>query len=254
VATGQRTQRRWIYVVGAVAAVAALVLGFVLASDDGDDDEAEPTTTSQVDATSSTSTTAGATSTTVPASADDVDVAVFPDVAGGERFEDPVALVRAFATQVLGFDTGLDVGELQEGDSRSGEVVVRPATETGQGPDTTVAVRRISDDSWVVVTAFTESIQLVAPETGMPVAAPLDLQGSAYAFEGHVDVALYVDGESAPIGTTFVTGRGDGVPGEFTGELEFDAPDGATHGVLVLSEPSAQDGTTWRAVAIRVKF
>lgn len=253
-AAEQRTQRRWIYAVGAVAAVAALVLGLVLASDDGDDDEAEPTTTTQVDPTSSSSTTAGPTSTTVAASADDVDLAVFPDVAGGERFEDPVALVRAFATQVLGFDTDLEVGELQEGDSRSGEVVVRGETETGRGPDTTVAVRRISDDSWVVVTAFTESIQLVAPEAGMPVGSPLELEGSAYAFEGQVDVALYADGEAAPIATTFVTGRGDGVPGEFTGQLEFEVPEGATHGVLVLSEPSAQDGTTWRAIAIRVLF
>ena len=250
------TQKRVVLVAGAVLAVVALLLGIALAGDDdGDGDDAGTTTTASTSTTSEpTSTTSGPTTTTAPPTAEDLDVAAFPDLRGGARFQDPEALVKAFATQVLGFDTDLEVGELQLGDSRSGEIAVRPTAEGGPGPVTTVAVRQISDDSWVVVTAYTETIQVVAPETGMPVSSPLALEGSAAAFEGHVDVALYALGQPTPIGTTFVTGRGDGVLGDFTGELTFEVPDGATHGVLVLSAPSAQDGTTWAATAIRVRF
>ena len=49
-----------------------------------------------------------------------------------------------------------------------------------------------------------------------------------------MQVRLYADGVQEPIGETFVTGRGDGVLGDFTGEIEFTNDTGATHGVLVL--------------------
>ena len=64
----------------------------------------------------------------------------------------------------------------------------------------------------------------------------------------------WADGSNAPIGATNVLGRGDGVLGDFEGELAFTVPEGATHGVLVLSEASAEDGTTVAATAIRVRF
>ena len=51
-------------------------------------------------------------------------------------------------------------------------------------------------------------------------------------------VQLYADGSNAPIGATNVLGRGDGVLGDFSGTLSFTVPEGATHGVLVLSEGS----------------
>jgi hypothetical protein len=67
-------------------------------------------------------------------------------------------------------------------------------------------------------------------------------------------VQLYADGSNAPLGATNVLGRGDGVLGEFDGSIEFTVPEGATHGLLVLSEGSAEDGTTVAATAIRVRF
>ena len=51
-----------------------------------------------------------------------------------------------------------------------------------------------------------------------------------------------MDGTQEPVAETFVTGRGDGVLGDFTGELTFDDPTGATHGVLVLTSDSGEDG------------
>jgi hypothetical protein len=65
-------------------------------------------------------------------------------------------------------------------------------------------------------------------------------------------VLLFADGSTEPIARTFVTGRGDGVLGPFEGALEFDVPDGAERGTLVLISPSGEDGSTIAAAAVRV--
>ena len=100
-----------------------------------------------------------------------------------------------------------------------------------------VLVRQLGDGSWFVIGATTETIVLTTPANGARITSVQPLLGEASAFEGHVDVALYADGRGSPIATTFVTGRGDGVLGQFEGGLDFDVPDGATHGTLVLTEP-----------------
>ena len=76
----------------------------------------------------------------------------------------------------------------------------------------------------------------------------------AYAFEGTVQVRLYADGVQEPIGETFVTGRGDGVLGDFTGELEFNNDGGSEHGSLVMFTESGEDGAPVEAFAIRVEL
>lgn len=232
-----------IVVLGAAVAVGVAMLG-----DDGDD--RAPTTTSTSSSSTTTSTTQpDATTTTVPAA--DLDLAAFPDLSSGSRFWEPVGLVEAFATSLLGFDNDVVVGELAQGDARSGEIEIHPPGSTSI---TTVLVRQVSDGSWVVVAATTGSIRLDAPAAATRVVSPLSLRGAASAFEGHVDVMLYADGQDVPVGSTFVTGRGDGQLGDFTGSLRFTAPQGATRGVLVLSSGNGGDGTTIAATAIRVKL
>lgn len=244
-------QKRAIFVVGSLLAAVALILGIVIATDD-DDDDAETTASSTTTTTTSTptSTTAASTTTTTIDPAD-LDLAAFPDLRSGDRYDDPVALVRAFATELLGFDTDLVVSDFQPGDNRSGEVVIAPAAGR---QETTVGVRQLADGAWVVVGAQTATIQLDTPVPRTRISPPQPLIGRASTFEGNVLVQLYVDGSNAAIGATNVLGRGDGVLGDFEGELAFTVPQGATHGLLVLSEGSADDGTTVAATAIRVRF
>ncbi len=245
-------QKRAILVVGSLIGIVAVTLGVAVVVQD--DDDAETTSTSTV---LDTTTTALPTSTTAPPTtsstidADELDLAVYPDLRGPDRFDDPVALVRAFATEILGFDTDLIVGSLQVGDSRSGEIEVSPRTG---GPATTVAVRQLADGAWAVVAATTETIFVQTPIARTRISSPQPLIGKAAAFEGHVNVSLFVDGQLAPLADTFVLGRGDGVLGDFEGSLTFVAPEGATHGLLVFSEGSAEDGTTVAATALRVKL
>jgi hypothetical protein len=245
-------QKRAILIVGSLFAVVALVLGIVLATQDDDDPEttgASSTTTTE--ATTTSTSAPGASTTTTTIDPDDLDLAAFPDLRSGDRYDDPVALVRAFATEVLGFDTDLRLSDFQPGDNRSGEVAVSPAV--GQR-ETTVGVRQLSDGAWVVVGAQSPTIQVETPAPRTRISSPQPLLGAASAFEGNVLVQLYADGSNAPIGATNVLGRGDGVLGEFEGSLTFTVPEGATHGLLVFSEASAEDGTTVAATALRVEL
>jgi hypothetical protein len=209
-------------------------------------------TTSSSSTSSSTSTStslAPTTTTTLPAA--DLDAAVYPALASGAvGFDDPVDLTKAFALEVLGFDDDLLVGPFQAGDAQSGEVEIRP--RVGADP-TVVLVRKLSDGSWAVIGAHTDSIRLDTPVARTAISSPQPLLGAAQAFEGHVNVSLYADGQEVAIANTFVLGRGDEL-GPFSGQLTFTVPKGATRGVLVLSAAGGDDGSTIAATAIRVRF
>ena len=237
--------------VAAAAVIVAIVVGVLALNDDGSDsvDTAVTTTTEGVTSTTGETTTT-APATTAPPVVVDPTTIVFPDPGTSRRFDDPTALAQTFASDVLGFSEPI-VGELAQGDSRSGEVEVRAFA---QGNPTTVLVRQMGDDAWYVLGASVESIRLDAPAAGATLASPEPLTGAAFAFEGTVNVRLFADGSVEPIAETFVTGRGDGVLGDFSGELAFEVPSGATDGVLILSEASAKDGSTIAATVIRVHF
>ena len=110
------------------------------------------------------------------------------------------------------------LGEFQQGDARSGEIELRSFAE---GAPSVVLLRQLEDDAWYVIGVTTDSIRLTTPAIGDTLASPQPLEGQAYAYEGNVLVRLFADGVQEPIGQTNVTGRGDGVLGDFTGELEF---------------------------------
>lgn len=230
--------------VGAAVAVLAVVLAVVVLSSDDDEVGTSATTTS------GDTTTTGETTTTVFAPTVNPAVPIFPDPGTSQRFEDPVAVATAWATEVVGFRDPV-VDPFQSGDNRSGEVEVRSFAE---GAPTVVLVRQLEDDTWFVIGAVTDSIQLATPAAGDTITSPQPLVGMAYAFEGTVVVQLYVDGTQEPIEETFVTGRGDGVLGDFSGELTFTDTTGATHGVLVLTSNSGEDGAPIEASVIRVKL
>jgi hypothetical protein len=243
-------RKRLLFVIGSAAAAVAVVVGVLaLTGDDKGTVDTAATTTTTTTGSTSTSTSAPSTTTSGP-SVVDPGPAVFPDPTTSRRFDEPVAAARAFATDMLGFSDPI-VSDFMQGDTRSGEVEIR---SFAQGNPTTVLVRQLQDDTWFVIGASVDSIRLDTPEQGATIASPQVLKGAASAYEGTVNVRLFVDGASAPIAETIVMGRGDGVLGDFTGELSFDLPAGARHGVLVLSEASAKDGSTIAATVIRVHF
>lgn len=137
-----------------------------------------------------------------------------------------------------------------QGDQRSGEVEVRPSED---GPVTTVLVRQMGDDSWWIVGAQTPDIQVDEPEPGATVRSPVQLSGTATAFEGTVEVLVYRDGSDESIGDGFVTGGATGQLEPFEGEVAFDAG-GAQWGAVVFRTTSARDGRVQQATVVRVQL
>lgn len=249
-------RKRMLIGLGSAAAIAAVVLAaVVLTSDDGEDELDVAGTTTTVEETTTTlqeTTTTETTDTTFAPTVDPAQ-AVWPRVQTSQRFDSPEAVAQSFAVDFLEFVDPV-MGDFQQGDSRSGEVEVRP---TADGPVTTVLVRQLEDDTWFVIGADTADITLDEPEAGADIECPLHLSGTALAFEGHVDVALYADAVEEPIGTGFVTGSGSPPAGPFEGDVACDLAqldDGIHYGTIVLSTASGEDGRIWTAEVIRVQL
>lgn len=232
--------RWWILALLALAVVGVLV-ALVVTSDD---EETAPTTTGS---TATSAATTETTATTAPAI--DRSSAVWPAEGSGLAYTDPVAATRAFAEDFLGFQDPV-VGDLRQGDSRSGEVDVQPSAT---GPVTTVLVRQLSGEAtWSVLGAGTELIQVTEPAAGDTITSPVQVRGSALAFEGNVQVDVRQDGRSEPLGSGFVTGGGD-IVRPFEGRIEYGIPI-AERGALVFFTTSAEDGRMWSATVLRVTF
>lgn len=257
-----RRQRGWLIAAGVtiVALLAALVI--VLVADDEDDDVTAGTTTTMVDDSTTTTTTeepttttteATATSTTEPTggelSDDERTTIVWPSPDEDFRYDEPLPAVRGFADELVGF-TDPVYGDFRAGDSRSGEVEVRPFEN---GVVTTVLVRQLSDGNWYVLAAETDEIELDQPTAGDEIDAPLTVSGEARAFEGMVSVAVYELGGTSPLGEGTVIGGGGGELAPFDGEIDYESPE-AEQGVVVLSTSSGRDGGAAAATAVPVTF
>jgi hypothetical protein len=215
-------------VVAALVVVVAAVVLLVVAGDD-DTEVATDDTTTTTEATTTTTEAATTTTTTEAPEPDDeltreeLGQAVWPHVESDTRYDDPTAAARGFAVELAGFTDPL-VGDFAQGDSRSGEVEVRSSP---RGAVTTVLVRQLGAEStWWVIGAATENIEVDDPQSGSAIDDPLQLSGRARAFEGTVQVAVFADGDTEPLGEGFVTGSGGEELGPFSDSIPFRSPGG----------------------------
>lgn len=202
-------------------------------------------TTVQPTPTAGTGTVAPTSVTAAPRIPADAVTAVWPTGAVRTRYTDPVAAARGFAIDMAAFADPV-LGAFRAGDSRSGEVEVRPAPD---GPVTTVFVRLLGDGTWWVLGAATVDVTLDSPAAGDLIAGTAELSGTALAFEGTVDVRI-VDDTTATLVTGVVTGGGD-VARPFRGVFPLDGP-ATPYGTVLLTTASGADGSTWTACAVRV--
>ena len=231
-------RRRVGWLVALAAAIAVVAAALVVTG--GDDDEpgtAGPATTA---------TTAAAT-TTAPTTPTADTTAMWPFPGSTTRFTTPEDAARSFATEFLRFEDPL-FEPFQAGDTRSGEVPLRPRAN---GPVTTVLVRQVgTGEDWSVLGAATENIDVTTPTTLAEISSPVRVAGRALAFEGNVQVEVRAVGALEPIGSGFVTGGGD-VMRSFDGSIRFATPT-VPHGALVFFTTSAENGQVWEATAFRV--
>lgn len=254
-----RRQRAWL--IAASLAIVALVVALVavlLIDDDDEDDVTTGTTTTAVEDTTSTTTEDTATTsetsttTTQPGEGDLPDeeaTIVWPAPDSGVDHEDALDAVRGFAEDFVGF-TDPVYSEFMQGDSRSGEVEIRPFED---GAVTTVFVRQMSDDNWYVTGSATDDIDLEQPAIGEEIRDPLEVSGEARAFEGMVTVAVHALGETEPLGEGTLTAGGGGDLVPFEGQIDYEPTDDE-HGVVLVTTSSGRDGGPSTVAALPVGF
>ncbi len=205
-------------------------------------------TTTQT-STSTTATTGPAGTATVPPDASVV-TAIWPTAASPTRYPTPESAARGFATGFLHMVDPV-VGSFRQGDTRSGEVPVRPDPN---GPETTVLVRQLTPaDTWWVLGSATAAISISQPATLAAVSSPLTVRGTSTAYEATVNVSLRLDDGTVPLVEGTAMGGANGQMAPFATTLVFAAPTGRW-GALVVSTISAKDGTVAQATAIRVRL
>jgi hypothetical protein len=244
--------------VSLLLASASLVASSMLVGCGDDDDagstttttEAEPTTSAAPTTDTTTPATTAAPTTTAAPAVEQPEAAVWPFAADDLRFDDPAEAARSFVVDYLGFADPV-VEAFQQGDARSGEVPVRPAE---QGPVTTVLVRQVTDDdTWWVIGAVNEHLQVTTPEALAVVGPPLAIAGQSTAFEATFTAEVRDDGNLEPLVIEPVMGGSNGEMGPFSAELSFESPNEGG-GALVLSTQSMEDGSTWEASVVRLSF
>ncbi|GFJ80937.1 GerMN domain-containing protein [Phytohabitans houttuyneae] len=133
-------------------------------------------------------------------------------------------------------------------------------TETAtSGPITRVTLGG-SATGFTVLGVNTDTIKVDSPKSAVnpdyyPVArSPLTISGSAWAFEGHVNVRVVQDryGTVRRLGEGYVIGGGDELR-PYTGQVRFTAPS-APVGWVVAAELSAVNGQVAKATAVKVRF
>lgn len=235
---------RWAVVGLAVVSLLSL-LSLVAA---GCGSKSSDTTAETTSSTASTSTSIATTST--PSTAPQSETAVWPFSSSSTRYADPVEAARSFAVSYLGFVDPV-VGPFQQGDTRSGEVVIKP---NASGPSTTVLVRMLGpDDSWWVLGASTPNLQLQSPAAYALVTSPVTLSGQSTAFEATVNFEIRQDGTTTPLAADFFMGGSMGEMGPFSKSETFATPT-APHGAIVLMTSSAENGHLWEATVVPVTF
>lgn len=161
-----------------------LVLGLVLAACGSD---------SATSSSSTASTAAPTTTTTKPVTLEQPAIWPAPDVV----FTTPEAAATDFVKNVLGVPPNL--GEFQQGDSRSGEMEVLSPDSPGTSVLRSVLLLRQlgPDDGWFVLAAVNDHEVVTTPESASTVAAgPLTVEGRGRGFEATVIVRALVAGDA----------------------------------------------------------
>ncbi|HZB72329.1 MAG TPA: Gmad2 immunoglobulin-like domain-containing protein [Acidimicrobiales bacterium] len=239
----------------AVALVAVAVTVPLALRDDG----GEPVQTGPASDTrdTTTTTTTTPTTTTEPDGTGDPPAAEAPafqwPVEGDARtFDEPVALVQAFATEYLGV---VGPGITDNGDDTA---TVRPRREDGSTPPSdgprTVVEWATVDDHLVVVGAYSPNIRVDTPERAQELTSPARVSGHARnLYEANVIVEVRFGGLSLPIATVPTAAGGSGPDlAPFSVDVPFEVPV-AGRGAIVVHSDSGVEGTP-EATVVPVRF
>ncbi len=244
------------YLMAAAAASLVLVAAVaVITQQDGD----KPTPVVTDPGPGATTTAAPTTTTVVNEPAD---LGPHRGILWSHSFPTPREAAAGFARDFLGMQNP-SVGEFQQGDSRSGEVVIHPKPVGMLG--TTVAVREF-DGQWYVLAANADNLELDTPTSAERISSPVHLAGRSISYEGNVRVAILrydttmqctlptdtCGSDPGVYANTHFTGHGT-EKAPFEADVTFTKPSG-DYGVIVLWTNSEEDSTLSEATVRLVRF
>ena len=187
-----------------------------------------PTTVVASTAVASTTTAVATTSTTAPAT---VQPAVWP--AADVVLATPEEAASGFVREVLAVEPVL--GDFQQGDSRSGEIVVFSPGEGGPpNPRGLLFLRQLGPaDGWFVIGAGSDLASITIPATGDSVPrGPLTVEGIGTGFEATLVVRAFAAGDPARVFDQQVVMAGNfGTPLPYSTTLDLS---GAAPGEVVV--------------------
>ena len=215
--------------------IAAMLLAVALAagscSDDGESASTTtvPATTTESESTARATTTEAAPTTTAPAAAapssmsEPDEASLRPWHLAGAAHTDPVAAVEEFVA-FFGFEAGTTLGDFQPGDTRSGEIEIRPpmqgspfdpARPTPDQADllvflsgeprnifwssTTAFLRLGTDDRWIVIGAVSDSLVVDLPLDGTVVSSPILVAFTNGVQTDRLEVQVWAADAAAPL-------------------------------------------------------
>ena len=198
----------------------------------------------------SASSTSSSTESTAATTGVQPEEAIWPFANTDTRYTDPTEAALGFATEYLGFVNPVSE-EFQPGDSRSGEVSIRPSAT---GPVTTVMVRQVdSSDTWWAIGATTANLQIESPNALATITSPVTVSGQSTASEGTINLEVREDGRLDPLAEGYTEGGSMGEMGPFSTSLPL-AESGAEGGAIIVKTISAKDGNIAEASVIRIHF
>jgi hypothetical protein len=248
----------------AAAAAALVVVAAVAVIAQRDNDTERPVVT-EPDVTSTTPTSAPTPTTavaTTQVAEEPVNLGPHRGILWSHSFATPRDAAAAFARDFLGMPNP-SVGEFQQGDARSGEIVIHPKPTGTQA--TTLALREY-DSQWYVLAANADNLELDTPAADARISSPVHLTGRSIAFEGHVNVAVLrydttmqctrptdsCGSDPGVYANTYFVGHGT-EKAPFETDVTFTHPQGP-YGYVVLWTYSAEDGSMSEAAVRLVRF
>lgn len=246
--------------------IAAMLVAVALAAGSCSDDGESASTTTVPATTTEAAPTTTAPAAAAPSSMSEPDEASMPPWhRAGAAHTDRVAAVEEFVA-FFGFEAGTTLGDFQPGDTRSGEIEIRPPMQgspfdparptrdqadllASSDPDmfwasTTAFLRLGTDDRWIVIGAASDALVVDLPLDGTVVSSPILVAFTNEVMTDRLRVQVWAADAAAPLaaknvnsGTgVFALGRVDAlvdVPIDHVGPVTFVVTNG--HPVTAVS-------------------
>jgi hypothetical protein len=259
---------------------AAVVIGIlpVACGDDDDGTAEESVDTTMTKEASSASTapeatpttpvaTAATSSTTAPSVAVGAE-STWPWHAPGSAHAEPADAVAEFA-EFVGFGQGFLLGEFLQGDSRSGEIEIRPVGVDSLGPPetfsdipdllpwsrTTAFVRLDADDQWTVIGAASDGIVVDQPTPEATVSSRLGVELTYKLASDGVWMQVWPDDSAEMLVEKDLHPSNSGIFSQGAGKWSLEVPPGvAGPATAIFQSRNEVSGETDAVTTVRIEL